>query len=464
VKLDMVDRSILFPIETKRRTVQRRGTKPLRPSALAFRAVDAAALLAVVTLFGRGSPLGAAYGVVAFLALTATGMQRIRINPTLSHDLPQLFIRLAMSLLLLAVLALLFGVGAVWLPDLLRVAAAAAVLVPVGRGSAYAAIRMLRARGYALERAVIVGAGDVGAQMATILQEHRQYGLVPVGFLDSLKGSGLSMPILGDANALVSVVESQQVTTVIIAFGAMGEEELVGVLRSCDVLPVEVYVVPRFFELGIAQPGVPMEDVWGIPLVRLRRSALRPSARFAKRAFDLVLTIVALLVLAPVFLAVALAVRRSSPGPVLFRQFRIGKGGRPFELLKFRTMRVNDDSDTTWSVAGDLRVTQIGRFLRRSYLDELPQLLNVLRGEMSLVGPRPERPHFARRFAHEVPRYGDRHRVAGGITGWAQVHGLRGDTPIPDRARFDNHYIENWSLWLDVVILARTIVSVLLGR
>jgi exopolysaccharide biosynthesis polyprenyl glycosylphosphotransferase len=464
VKLDMVDRSILFPIETKRRTVQRRGTKPLWLSALAFRAVDAAALLAVVTLFGRGSPLGAAYGAVAFFALTATGMQRIRINPTLSHDLPQLFIRLAMSLLLLAVLALLFGVGAVWLPDLLRVAAAAAVLVPVGRGSAYAAIRMLRARGYALERAVIVGAGDVGAQMATILQEHRQYGLVPVGFLDSLQGSGLSMPILGDANALVSVVESQQVTTVIIAFGAMGEEELVGVLRSCDALPVEVYVVPRFFELGIAQPGVPMEDVWGMPLVRLRRSALRPSARFAKRAFDLVLTIVALLVLAPVFLAVALAVRRSSPGPVLFRQFRIGKGGRPFELLKFRTMRVNDDSDTTWSVAGDLRVTRIGRFLRRSYLDELPQLLNVLRGEMSLVGPRPERPHFARRFAHEVPRYGDRHRVAGGITGWAQVHGLRGDTPIPDRARFDNHYIENWSLWLDVVILARTIVSVLLGR
>jgi lipopolysaccharide/colanic/teichoic acid biosynthesis glycosyltransferase len=157
-------------------------------------------------------------------------------------------------------------------------------------------------------------------------------------------------------------------------------------------------------------------------------------------------------------------VRRSSPGPVFFRQSRIGKDERQFELLKFRTMRVNDDSDTTWSVADDARVTQIGRFLRRTYLDELPQLLNVLRGEMSLVGPRPERPHFAQRFAQEVPRYDDRHRVPGGITGWAQVHGLRGDTPIPDRARFDNHYIENWSLWRDVVILARTIASVLLGR
>lgn len=464
VELDMVDRSVLFPIETKRRTGQRPGTKPLSLSALAFPAVDAAALFAVVALVAGGSRLGAAYGAMAFFTLAATGMQRTRINPTVSHDLPQILIRLAMPLLLLAVLALPFGVGAAWLPDLLRVTAAATVLVPVGRGSTYAAIRVLRARGYLLERAVIVGAGDVGDQVATILREHREYGLVPVGFLDSLQGSGLSMPILGDAHTLVPTVQSKQVTTVIVAFGAMGEEELVGVLRACDALPVEVYVVPRFFELGIAEAGVAAEDVWGIPLIQLRRSALRTSARLTKRAFDLVLATVGLLVVAPVFLAIALAVRRSSPGPVFFRQLRIGKDERPFELLKFRTMRVNDDSDTTWSVADDARVTRIGRLLRRTYLDELPQLLNVLWGEMSLVGPRPERPHFARRFSHEVPRYGDRHRVAGGITGWAQVHGLRGDTPIPDRARFDNHYIENWSLWRDVVILARTIVSVLLGR
>jgi lipopolysaccharide/colanic/teichoic acid biosynthesis glycosyltransferase len=141
-----------------------------------------------------------------------------------------------------------------------------------------------------------------------------------------------------------------------------------------------------------------------------------------------------------------------------------GKDGQSFELLKFRTMQVNDDSDTTWSVVGDARVTRVGGLLRCTYLDELPQLLNVLRGEMSLIGPRPERPHFAHRFAREVPRYGDRHRMPGGITGWAQVHGLRGDTPIPDRARFDNYYIEHWSLWRDLVIVARTFANVLLGR
>jgi exopolysaccharide biosynthesis polyprenyl glycosylphosphotransferase len=465
VKLDMVDRSVFFPIQTKRKTLQRRGgAKPLSLSALALPAVDAAALFAVVALFGWSSRLCAAYGIVAFLGLAARGMQRGRINPTVSQDLPQILSRLSVPLLLVAVLALSSGASAARLPDLLRVTAAAVVLVPVGRGVTYGTIRLLRARGYLLERAVIIGAGQIGAQVATILREHREYGLEPVGFLDSLEGSGLSMPILGDAHALVPVMEDNQVTTVIIAFGAIAEGELVGVLRACDALPVEVYVVPRFFEMGIAQHGVTTDDVWGIPLIHLRRSALRPRARMTKRAFDLVLATVGLLLLAPLFLAIALAVRRSSPGPVFFRQPRVGKDERLFELLKFRTMRVNDDSDTTWSVADDARVTRIGRFLRRTYLDELPQLLNVLRGEMSLVGPRPERPHFAQRFAQEVPRYDDRHRVPGGITGWAQVHGLRGDTPIPDRARFDNHYIENWSLWRDVVILARTITSVLLGR
>ena len=446
--------------ETKTKTVQRRGAKPPRPSALVIPAADAAALLVVAALFGRGSGLGAVYGVAAFLALAATGTQSARINPTLGNDLPVLLGRLVVPFSLLAGLAALGKVGAASLPDLVGVMAAAVVLVPAGRGVAYAAMRSARARGHLLERALIVGAGEVGAQVARVLQEHREYGLVPVGFVDSFDGSGLSMPVLGDAHVLAATVERNQVRTVIVAFGAMGEQELVGVLRACDALPVEVYVVPRFFELGIAPGGLSAEDVWGIPLIRLRRLALRRTARLTKRAFDLVGAGVGLLLLAPVFLAAALAVRRSSPGPVFFRQLRIGKDGRPFELVKFRTMRVNDDSDTNWSVVDDARVTRVGRLLRRTNLDEVPQLLNVLRGEMSLVGPRPERPHFAHRFAGEVPRYGDRHRVPGGMTGWAQVHGLRGDTPIPDRARFDNHYIEHWSLWRDVVVVARTLVIV----
>jgi lipopolysaccharide/colanic/teichoic acid biosynthesis glycosyltransferase len=166
-----------------------------------------------------------------------------------------------------------------------------------------------------------------------------------------------------------------------------------------------------------------------------------------------------MVLLVPLFLVVALAILLSSRGPVLFHQRRIGRGGHPFDLLKFRTMRVNTDADTTWSVENDSRITAVGRFLRRTSLDELPQLVNVVRGEMAIVGPRPERPYFVDRFETEVPNYGYRHRVRPGITGWAQVHGLRGDTSISERVRFDNQYIETWSLPLDVVILALTVVA-----
>jgi exopolysaccharide biosynthesis polyprenyl glycosylphosphotransferase len=460
----MVVRSPASHSEIRTKTSGRRGAKAARLAALIVPAVDGATLLAAVAVFGRGDGLGVVYGVTALLAL-ATGTRRVRINPTLGHDIPTLLGRLAVAFLLVTGPALLLGrASAASLTDLARAAAGAIVLVPVGRGVAYAALRCARARGRLRQRALIVGAGEAGNQVARILQQHREYGLVPVGFVDSLAGSGLSMPLLGDARTLLQTVEHNQVTTVIIAFGVASEGELDDAVRVCDSLPVEVYVIPRFFELGVVPDGPLVEDVWGIPLIWLRRPARRRSARLTKRAFDLVVASVGLLLSAPVFLAAAVAVRCSSPGPVFFRQLRIGKDGRPFELLKFRTMQVNSDSDTTWSVEGDARVTTVGGLLRRTYLDELPQLLNVLWGEMSLIGPRPERPHFARRFARQVPRYSDRHRVPGGITGLAQVHGLRGDTPIPERARFDNHYIEHWSLWRDVVIVARTVANLLLGR
>jgi lipopolysaccharide/colanic/teichoic acid biosynthesis glycosyltransferase len=172
---------------------------------------------------------------------------------------------------------------------------------------------------------------------------------------------------------------------------------------------------------------------------------------------------VLLLLVSPIMLACAVAVKLTSPGPVFFRQVRIGIGGRPFEILKFRTMRVNEDSATQWSVTDDDRVTVVGKVLRPSHLDELPQLFNVLKGEMSLVGPRPERPHFVEQFGEQIDGYHFRHRVPVGITGWAQVNGYWGDTSIETRVRLDNRYIENWSLWRDLVIGMRTIPT-LLGK
>ena len=218
--------------------------------------------------------------------------------------------------------------------------------------------------------------------------------------------------------------------------------------------------MPRFFELGVAKDGAFSDDLWGIPLIRLRRSALRSVAWHAKRVFDLIVGAFLLVVSSPVFAAAGLAVRLSGPGPVFFRQQRIGQRGQIFELLKFRTLQQNVDSETTWTVSDDDRRTAAGKVLRATGLDELPQLINVLRGEMSLVGPRPERPFFVDQFRVAVQGYDDRHRVPAGITGWAQVHGLRGDTSIEERATFDNHYVENWSLWRDLVILSRTITQI----
>jgi exopolysaccharide biosynthesis polyprenyl glycosylphosphotransferase len=395
--------------------------------------------------------------LAAFLILAATGTQRQRITPRVGDQLPALLERVGIAFLITAVPAMLAADSPRALRGLAWAAVAVVVLVTLGRVLSVAMVRGARSRWGVQEPTLIVGAGKVGAELANILREHRDCGMTPIGFLDSYEGIGLSMPILGDASALAPTVERNHVTRVVVAFGAMRTAEMVRVLRDCDRLPVDLYVVPRFFELGVAPAAWFIEDVWGIPLIRLRRPALRPGGRVAKRAFDLVVATLALVLGAPVLLAAALAVAWSSPGPVLFRQKRVGVDGRLFEVLKFRTLAVNDDSDTTWSVADDERLTRVGSFLRRTGLDELPQLLNVLRGEMSLVGPRPERPHFARQFDLEVPHYGARERVLSGITGWAQVHGLRGDTSIDHRARFDNQYIEHWSLWRDIVILARTV-------
>jgi exopolysaccharide biosynthesis polyprenyl glycosylphosphotransferase len=279
--------------------------------------------------------------------------------------------------------------------------------------------------------------------------------------LDDCADDKLSRPVLGGIDELNRVLKEHRIDRVVIAFGVNRDPDLVRVVRSCENAAVDMYTIPRFFELGLQAAPRDVDMVWGFPLVRLRRSTMRSSGRFAKRAFDSSIAALMLLLLSPLYGLLALAVRLTSPGPIYFRQRRIGKNGREVEILKFRSMRVNAESDTQWSVNADARVTKIGGIMRKTSLDELPQLWNVLRGDMSLVGPRPERPFFVEQFEQEVPRYGDRHRVPVGLTGLAQVNGLRGDTSIEDRAWFDNHYIENWSVAGDLVILARTAGAVI---
>jgi exopolysaccharide biosynthesis polyprenyl glycosylphosphotransferase len=240
-------------------------------------------------------------------------------------------------------------------------------------------------------------------------------------------------------------------------------------VRQSDELGLAVSLVPRLFESINVRMG--LEHIGGMPLFRLH--AVRPSGwQFAvKYAIDRVVAALMTLVLLPVFAVLVVAVRLSSPGPIFFRQRRVGRDGRPFDLLKFRSMRPPPAGADTGPVAlapgtapggveGEDRRTAIGKLMRRTSLDELPQLFNVLKGDMSVVGPRPERPEFVELFEQSINRYVDRHRVKAGITGWAQVHGLRGKTSLADRIEWDNYYIENWSLWLDLKILIMTIAAV----
>jgi exopolysaccharide biosynthesis polyprenyl glycosylphosphotransferase len=346
----------------------------------------------------------------------------------------------------------------------------AGLFIPIGvvlRAAAYAALRALRARGHLERRVLILGSGGVAERLAEVLLMHREYGLHPLGFLDSdpvpMHGERI-VPVLGSCEHLPWMIEEFGVGSVVVAFGSDTEADLVEIIRTCDQADCELYVVPRLFELS--HTGFAAQELQGVPVVRLRRDIQRGVRWRLKRVMDLVAAAVALLLLAPL-LALCMFLLRLESGPgTLFRQVRVGLNGRRFEMLKFRTLEPSDlsESATLWSVAHDGRVRPFARFLRRTSLDELPQLWNILLGHMSLVGPRPERPHFVARFANTIPRYADRHRVRPGLTGWAQVNGLRGDTSLEERVCLDNCYIENWSLWTDVKVLLRTVSEVLWAR
>jgi len=308
------------------------------------------------------------------------------------------------------------------------------------------------------DRTLVVGAGKVGADLVSTMLEHPQFGLRPVGFVDS-------EPVLGREDLPVDLLEEELasaitrlgVGTVILAFSDTRDTSAVDAAITAHRLGCTTLVVPRMFELY--QDNHDVERLRSYPLMRLGTAPTSRPSWWVKRALDVLLAALALAVLSPVIGLSALAVLVESGRPVIFRQVRIGMDGRKFRLYKIRSVRPGgtDDSQTKWSVQGDARVGPVGRFLRSTSLDELPQLWNIVRGDMSIVGPRPERPVFVREFSAIHELYWARHRVPAGLTGLAQVHGLRGDTSIADRSRYDNYYIANWSLWLDLKILVLTV-------
>ncbi|GAA0998624.1 exopolysaccharide biosynthesis polyprenyl glycosylphosphotransferase [Nocardiopsis tropica] len=313
-------------------------------------------------------------------------------------------------------------------------------------------------------RTLVIGGGKVAGELVHSMIEYPMYGLRPVLVMDDDPLDPMVFPteVIPRRHDLAGLIQERDIETVIVAFSRDRDSTLVEPLRECDTLDCEIYVVPRLYEF--VHQDRDMDRIHTIPLVLVRRLALRTSHWRVKRITSLTTASIGLLLLSPLLAVVALAIKLGQPSaPVLFRQTRVGQDGRLFTLYKFRTMAPVPDevSDADWSSD---RAQGLGSFLRRYSIDELPQLWNVVRGDMSMVGPRPERPHFVDRFRVDIPAYQSRHRVHAGLTGWAAIHGLRGDTDIRDRASYDNFYIENWSLWLDTKILLLTVASVVFGK
>ncbi|MDQ2882889.1 MAG: sugar transferase [Actinomycetota bacterium] len=432
----------------------RRGA-PAAALPMVLPMADIAGLVTAGLLVGASGWVTAAYACAVLALLVADGQHRLRICRRVSDQLPRTVAVAAMPLL-----AVLPWTGS----DGLRLALISAGSLVAARAGACTALKAAHRRGRLLEPVLVIGTGATAVRVGQLLRDHPELGLTPCGFVDqgfvdrgfvdSQHRDGL--PLLGELSELADVVTGYGIQRVIVCFPAARDADLVPLLRACRQLPVDVCVVPRLYELGSALPRGYLDELGDIPLVPLRRLGASRLGAGAKAGFDFIAAAVLLIAVMPILLALAVAVRLDGGGPALFRQTRVTRGGATMELLKLRSMIDHPDSDTRWAVLPE-QTNSLGRWLRNTHLDELPQLVNVLRGQMSLVGPRPERPYFAARFEQQIPRYGDRHRMRTGLTGWAAVNGLHGDTSIVERIRFDNFYIEHWSPWLDLVILARTL-------
>jgi len=355
----------------------------------------------------------------------------------------------------------------------------ASVLLVGLRLGIYTVLRRGRQQGRNVRRVLIVGAGKAGQRLGRAFRHYPWMGFEVVGFLDDRGGAVEAEPPdplyperLGPPHVLGPVADIERILDrhaeeggggidmVYAALPLSAADKLRDVAEACARHTAHLCLVPDLLGLDLLVNSR-VSDVDGLPVIHLMDEAPFDLRQVVKRAGDLAFSLAALVALSPLLAAIAAAVKLSSPGPVLYRQTRMGLNGQTFEILKFRSMPVNAEAATgaVWSTKGESRATGVGSFLRRTSLDELPQFWNVLRGDMSVVGPRPERPALIEGFRREIPGYMLRHKTKAGITGWAQVHGWRGDTSLVKRIEYDLYYIQNWSLWLDLKIVAMTVVK-----
>lgn len=429
--------------------------------------------------------------LVFFAIFYANGMYSPRGGRTIEDELVGLFKGVVLgSLLVLALAFFLRGLtfsrsffGLFFLSTF--------VFLTLGRAAVRLLLRRILRRGAGHTRVLLVGVSPMRGRLLRLIRDLPGLAFEPVGWV-RLDGDPEPSDLAADDGQESSVLDAggrrrpAREIPEVPCLGGFGDlrrlvcehaVDLVVLTVSFDQLPlvkqaaadlanlnVELQFVPDLLALHTSRMRT--TEIAGIPFISVREEALSGVDRIVKRTFDLTASGLGLLLLLPVMGAIALAVKLSSPGPVFYRQARVGRDGREFDMIKFRSMRTDAEaaSGPVWTTEQDPRVTRLGRFLRRTSLDELPQLWNVVTGEMSLVGPRPERQVFVERFSRQMPRYFERHRVQSGLTGWAQVHGLRGNTSVAERTLYDLHYMENWSLALDIKILLMTLHHVIRGE
>jgi exopolysaccharide biosynthesis polyprenyl glycosylphosphotransferase len=337
------------------------------------------------------------------------------------------------------------------------------ILVTLGRLIHTSLRWMLLAQGLGRRKVLLVGGGDVGRLILQKIRQSPRLGYEVAGFINGEVGSVvMGAPVLGQTEDLPTLIENHDIEEVIIGLPEASHEEILNIVSLCERERVGIRVFPDLFQIMASE--VSIGDLGGLPLLTMRDVALRGWRLTLKRILDVVIGGAALTLLSPLMMFTALLIKLDSRGPVFFVQDRTGLDGHPFPMLKFRSMRQDAEASATWTTENDPRRTRMGAIIRKLSVDELPQFINVLLGDMSLVGPRPEQPTYVEQFRRSIPRYMDRHREKAGLTGWAQVNGLRGDTSIAERTKYDLWYIENWSLWLDVKILIRTLFQGLTGR
>ena len=404
---------------------------------------------------------------VVSLALFSLGdLYLPRLQAVVLDQVPSLLGRLLAAVGLASLLSIAWGPG-VNLRSFGIVMAIGAVLMMAGRVLILEGVRMARRKGRARHRTLIIGSSALAERIAVTLTQSPRYGLDVVGYIDNNRSSGAclgELGYLGDVSHLREKVNLADADVIVITSGSFTTEQVSSQLRLANWNDTTIFVVPRYYQAA-PQSDHP-EMIGAVPVTRLGPKRLYSHQMTFKRVIDVVACSVALVFIWPLLALIAICIRIDSGPGILFRQERLGQDGKSFEMLKFRSMKPLDESKTTrqWESDYGDRVTRVGRILRKTSLDEMPQIFSILKGDMTIVGPRPEEPLFVDQFIEKEPEYIFRMRVPAGLTGLAQVNGLRGNTSISERADFDNFYIENWSLWLDIKIIIRTVSQVLLGR